>query len=96
MTLDECRDLIQKISSINCWGPGMYDVNHILNRRSIKYVDFSFDTRDLTVWLVKLRTITGHEDVSFRVDTKEGVEELMKFLDEPLNPEKEADANAAH
>lgn len=88
MTLEELKDVLLIISSSNCWGPGMYDVCEILNRRAIKYVDFSYDTRDLTIWRVTLRNITGHEDVSFRVDTKEGQAELEKFLAEPLYPER--------
>lgn len=62
----------------------MYDINVERNRYAIKYVDAVFDSRDGTVFSIKLRQITGHDDVLFRVDNEKGVAEVYSFLDKPM------------
>ena len=62
----------------------LYDrETHDNNRRGIKYVDASMDTRDGRVWHIKFRTIAGHEDISFRVESEADIARIYAFLDEP-------------
>lgn len=49
LTIEELSELLQYIEKHNSWK------NNLKAQRLIKYVDFSFDTRDCTVWKINLR-----------------------------------------
>lgn len=89
MTLEEYIKLLQYIQKNNSWNE-MYEVIETRNRRAIKYVDASMDTRDGSIWRIEFRSIVGHDDISFRVDTPEDLKAIYRFLDEPcMKKEKE-------
>ena len=87
MTPEEFKSLLEYISQNNSWGEKMYEIIHERNRKAIKYVDCSFDSRDGAVWSVTSRyvtSLTGEHDKSFRVETAEDIKRLYRWLDEPL------------
>lgn len=80
--------LLDHIKKNNSWGGNMYDICRVRNRRAVKYVDASFDSRDGSIWRIELRSIVGHEDIAFRVDTADGLAAVYEFLNEPLDAKK--------
>ncbi|MEK4139623.1 hypothetical protein NST48_01510 [Paenibacillus sp. FSL M7-0547] len=60
LTIEELSELLQYIEKHNSWK------NNLKAQRLIKYIDFSFDTRDCTVWKVNLR-LSG-EGTTFRTE----------------------------
>ena len=87
MTAQQFAQLLQYVKENNCWGIKMYDINCIRNRKAVKYVDASFDSRDGKVWRVTFRSVTGEEDKVFRIESQKDVTEIYKWLDEPLRKE---------
>lgn len=85
-------ELLDFVKKNNAWGTGMYEVNRVRNRRAVKYVDATFDSRTGCVYKIDLRGITGHEEISFRVDTGAGLKDVIDFLNEPLEVEQENDS----
>lgn len=81
-------ELLQFIKKNNSWGADMYDICQVRNRRAIKYVDASFDSRDGSIWRIAFRQIIGHKEISFRVDTQEDVDKIYQFLNEPWVKER--------
>ena len=66
----------------------MYDVTVVRNRKAIKYVDASFDSRDGKIWRVEFRSVTSEErSKEFRVDSESGIAEMYAWLDEPVRKE---------
>lgn len=83
MTPFEYARLLQYIFQNNGWA-NAYDI-YERNRYAIKYVDACFDSRDGKVWLIKFRSIVGHNDeVSFRIESEEDIAKIYRFLDEPM------------
>ena len=64
----------------------MYDV-HKRNRKAIKYVDASFDSRTGQIWCINFRSVTGEENRAFRVDDKRGLTDMYEWIEEPLHKE---------
>lgn len=87
MTIQQYAKLLQYIQQNNSWGILMHDVTIVRNRKAIKYVDASFDSRDGKIWRVEFRSVTGEEDKAFRVDSQKDIDEIYKWLDEPLRKE---------
>ena len=52
------------------------------NRRSVKYTDICFDSRDGKVWSIGFRG--GEEDKHFRVEKKGDIAPIYQWLDEPM------------
>lgn len=84
MTPKQLRELLEYIKANNSWGVNMYDINMTRNRRAIKYVDACFDSRDGSVWSITFRSVTGCEDKTFRVENQNALNDVYKWLDEPL------------
>lgn len=84
MSPEQLCHLLEYIKENNSWGDKMYDINNIRNRRAIKYVGVCFDSRDGLAWRITFQTITGCEDKIFRVENQESLNEIYKWLDEPL------------
>ena len=82
MTLEEYSKLLLYIQKNNSWNE-MYEVIETRNRRAIKYVDASMDTRDGSIWRIEFRSVVGHDDIAFRIDKPEDLKEIYKFLDAP-------------
>ena len=87
MTIQQFATLLKYVKENNSWGVLMYDITNIRNRKAIKYVDASFDSRDGKIWLVNFRSVTGEEDKAFRVKNQKDIDEIYKWLDEPLRKE---------
>ena len=87
MTAQQFAALLSYVKENNCWGIKMYDITNIRNRKAIKYVDASFDSRDGRVWCVNFRSVTGEEDRAFRIESQKDIDEIYKWLDEPLRKE---------
>ena len=85
MNIAKLCELLNFIKVNNSWGADMYYINHERNRKSIKYVDFCFDSRDGSIWLIKCRTVTGESDKEFRIENQNDLDKLYKWLNEPLN-----------
>ena len=86
MTIQKYLELLEYIKENNSWGAKMYDV-HQRNRKAIKYVDASFDSRDGKIWMINFRSVTGEKDRAFRVDDKYGINDMYEWLEEPLHKE---------
>jgi len=59
--------------------------NHMLNQidenqpKLFKYVNFSLDTRDMTIWQITF--LIGGESTSFKVETKKDIMKIYKWLE---------------
>ena len=87
MSPTKYAELLQFIKENNSWGADMYDICQVRNRRAIKYVDASFDSRDGSIWRITFRQIVGHKDIVFLMDTPEDVDKVYQFLNEPMSDE---------
>lgn len=87
MTVQKYCELLEYIKENNSWGANMYEINFERNRKAIKYVDASFDSRDGAIWRINFRSVTGEEDKAFRVDTPNGLAEMYEWLEEPIYQE---------
>ena len=87
MSPEKFAELLRFIRENNSWGADMYEICQTRNRRAIKYVDASFDSRDGSVWRIVFREIVGHEDIIFLVDTSEDIDKIYQFLNEPMRVE---------
>lgn len=85
MSPKEFQKLLEYIKNNNSWGINMYATIHERNRKTVKYVDSSFDTRDGTIWRVTFRSVTGEKDKSFRIESPEDIEKIYSWLNEPLH-----------
>jgi hypothetical protein len=88
MNIKQLFDLLNYVKANNSWGIDMYDINCIRNRKSIKYIDFCFDSRDGTVWNLTCRSITGEEDKSFIIESEADLNKFYEWLNEPLSKSK--------
>lgn len=84
MTIAQLCELLNFIKVNNSWGADMYYINHERNRKSIKYIDFCFDSRDGSIWHIKCRSITGEEDRDFRIENKKDLDNFYEWLNQPL------------
>ena len=84
MTVQKYYELLEYINENNSWGAKMYEVVCERNRKAIKYVDSSFDSRTGTIWRVSFRSVTGEKDVDFRVDSPEGLTKMYEWLEAPM------------
>ena len=87
MTIKKYCELLEYIKENNSWGANMYEINCERNRKAIKYVDASFDSRTGDIWCVNFRSVTGEEDKAFRVDDQYGLADMYAWLEEPLHKE---------
>lgn len=46
-------------------------------------MNFSFDSRDGSVWKLEFISITGEPDKSFRIESKKDIKEVYDWLNEP-------------
>jgi len=83
MTPEEFSKLLTYISENNAWGIKMYEVIHKRNRKAVKYVDVTFDSR--TGRIGDIRFWDGCMDVRFGVDCQDDIDRIYRWLDEPLN-----------
>jgi hypothetical protein len=84
MTPKQLAELLEYIKTNNCWGIDMYEINYERNRRAIKYVDASFDSRDGLVWRLEFRSVTGVGEMTFRVENENDLKKVYEWLDEPF------------
>ena len=84
MTIAQLCELLNFIKVNNSWGADMYYINHERNRKSIKYIDFCFDSRDGSIWHIKCRSITGEKDKDFRIENKKDLDSFYEWLNQPL------------
>ena len=82
MTPQEFAKLLEYIKANNSWGENMYEICCQRNRRAIKYVDATFDSRDGTVWYLTFRSQTHGEDKKFRIEKQEDIKSVYDWLDE--------------
>lgn len=88
MTIAKLCELLNFIKVNNSWGADMYYINHERNRKSIKYVDFCFDSRDGSIWHIKCRSITGEPDKDFRIENQSDLDKFYEWLNEPLHKDR--------
>lgn len=86
MTVQKYCELLEYIKENNSWGANMYDF-YQGNRKAIKYVDASFDSRTGTIWRINFRSVTGETDKAFRVDGPKELAEMYEWLEEPIRKE---------
>ena len=86
MTVQKYCELLEYIKENNSWR-NLHEV-HQRNRKAIKYVDASFDSRTGLIWCINFRSITGDDDdIAFMVDNQYGIEDMYKWLEEPIHQE---------
>lgn len=84
MTPKQFAELLDYIKENNSWGDKMYEVCCVRNRRSVKYVDAVFDSRDGTVWHITFRSSTCGENKVFRVENENDIKKVYEYLDEKV------------
>lgn len=84
MSPEEFCKLLSYIKENNSWGEKFYETVVIRRRRAVKYVDAVFDSRDGRIFNINLRQ-GGGSNTSFRIDSKEDLEKVYSWLDEPIN-----------
>lgn len=85
MSPSQLCELLNFIKENNSWGLNMYEINHERNRKSIKYIDFCFDSRDGQIWNINCRSITGEPDKNFRIECQADLDKFYKWLNKPLH-----------
>lgn len=85
MTVQKYCELLEYVKENNSWN--MCESARERNRKIVKYVDASFDSRTGTIWMVNFRSVTGEKDKAFRVDDKYGLASMYEWLEEPLHEE---------
>ena len=87
MPIEEFLKLYEYLMENHSW-KNMFEITCEQEKRVriFKYIRFSVDTRDGNVWCV---TFSGGGDKghTFRLDVKEDVDAMYKFLDEDLSVE---------
>ena len=81
MTPQQFADLLEYIKANNSWHKMIEVIKR--NRRVVKYVDATFDTRDGTIWHIKFRQ--GGLDEGFRIERHEDIQAIYKWLDEKID-----------
>ena len=84
MTPKQFADLLTFIKENNSWGLKMYEVVHEKNRRAIKYVDASFDSRDGTIWQITFREVIPDGSKTFQIKTPYDVAQILSWLNTPI------------
>ena len=82
MNIEKLFELLRYIMKFNSW----YNLYPNLKngRRCHKYIDFSFDTRDGTIWQITFREDGGFtlkESKTFRLENEEDLKKVYEFLD---------------
>ena len=84
MKPSEFADLCHYVSLHNGWGDGLYEKAIKANRKAIKHIQAFFDSRDGSIYKVKFSCITDWvNERTFATATKEDIEAIYKWLDEP-------------
>lgn len=83
MTPQEFAALLDYIRENNSWGVKMYELSVERNRRVVKYVDASFDSRDGRVWQITFRSCIPGGARDFRIESSEDVAKVYAWLDAP-------------
>ena len=83
MTPQEFAALLDYIRENNSWGVKMYELSVERNRRVVKYVDASFDSRDGRVWQITFRSCIPGGTMDFRIESSEDVSKVYAWLDAP-------------
>ncbi len=78
MSIEEFAKLAKTLVEKYGW-KNMYD-NNMEGRMSIKYFQFSLDTRDGEIWRIDIMD-GGQVSKSFRLDSKDGINKLINYLD---------------
>ena len=86
MTPEQFAKFLKFVRENNSWGENMYSTCK-RNRIPYKYIEATWDSRDNTVFAIKLRPTSSDEGKVFRVDTSVGIEELYRYLDKPAREE---------
>ena len=84
MTPKQYAELLEYIKANNSWGDKMYEINIERNRKAIKYIDATFDSRDAKVWHLKFRSVTGEQDKTFRIECENDIKKVYEWLDKPM------------
>lgn len=87
MPIEEFVELYKYLMENHSW-KNMYEIICEQNKRAriFKYIRFSVDTRTGEVWCVTFSG-GGDEGHTFRLDDKEDIERMHKFLNEDLSTE---------
>lgn len=83
MTPQEFAALLDYIRENNSWGVKMYELSVERNRRVVKYVDASFDSRDGHIWQITFRSCLPDGTKDFRVESGDDVAKIYTWLDAP-------------
>lgn len=86
MTPEQFAEFLNFVNENNAWGPNMYDTCR-RNRIPYKYIEATWDSRDNTVFAIKLRRTRSDEGKVIRVDTPDGIENIYNYLEMPLREE---------
>lgn len=78
MSIEEFAKLAKTLVEKYGW-KNMYD-NNMEGRMSVKYFQFSLDTRDGEIWRIDIMD-GGQVSKSFRLDSKDGIDKLINYLD---------------
>lgn len=87
MTPEQYIELLNYIQENNSWNNHMYENACERHRILIKYVLSCLDTRDNTVWLIKLDPGSGDE-VAFRIENADDLKAVYAFLDADIRDAK--------
>lgn len=91
MNFEDLQSLLLYIEKNNSW-KHLWSNSAEKNRRCVKYVDFTVDTRDSKVWRIAFRDITQCDDkkVEFRVEFRTDLQKVYDWLNEPADKNKPA------
>ena len=88
MTPEQYLELLNYINTNNGWNYDRMQENTCdRNRHAIKYVESLYDSREHIIYAITLRDITDEscQEITFFVDTSDGIEALYEYLDEPAH-----------
>ena len=78
MSIEEFAKLAKILVEKYGW-KNVYD-NNMEGRMSVKYFQFSLDTRDGEIWRIDIMD-GGQVSKSFRLDSQDGTDKLINYLD---------------
>ena len=85
MTPEQFAELLRYIEANNSW-KNMH-VCFERHRRYVKYVRACFDSRDSTVWNIKLDPGAG-ETIDFRIECQDDIKKVYEWLDQDTRTKK--------
>ena len=78
MSIEEFAKLAKMLVEKYGWKNMYY--NNMEGRMSVKYFQFSLDTRDGEIWRIDIMD-GGQVSKSFRLDSQDGIDKLINYLD---------------